>query len=217
VRVHKRPKRVKKPVKKEPKRKRIANDNYQTPLALVQSFFDAFPLQTAPEKFLEPGCGDHAPFAQVVKTRWPSCEVRGVDVREVSPPKGLFDVCDTCTDFLKWAPPEFKFDVVATNPPYSSEILLPFVRKCLAVTKDDGVVLLLLRAAWMESDSRRKFHEEEIFPRHMAFVSKRPSFTGDGKVDSTLYAFFTYDKAWDRPHGETFHLLSPPLDKPRWM
>lgn len=56
-----------------------------------------------------------------------------------------------------------------------------------------GVLIFLLRTAFLESKSRYEFWQENPL-NDLYVLSKRPSFTGDGKSDATSYSWFVWKK-----------------------
>jgi len=87
-----------------------------------------------------------------------------------------------------------KYDVIIGNPPYS--LAKEFVEKSLSCLKDDGVLIFLLRTAFLESKSRYEFWQQNPLSG-LYTLSKRPSFTGKG-TDATSYSWFVWDKGSDK-------------------
>ncbi|QYC52441.1 N-6-adenine-methyltransferase [Salmonella phage SSBI34] len=80
-----------------------------------------------------------------------------------------------------------RVDCIITNPPYS--LAQEFVEKA---HKDADVVIMLLRAGFLGSMKRFDFWGE--YPvDHLITLSKRPSFTDDGKTDGAEYCYFIWD------------------------
>lgn len=78
-------------------------------------------------------------------------------------------------------------DCIITNPPFS--IAMEFLEKSIG---EADVCIYLLRLGFLESVRRKEFHQK--YPvDHLIVLSKRPSFSGDGKTDGTAYAWFVYD------------------------
>lgn len=78
-------------------------------------------------------------------------------------------------------------DCIITNPPFS--IATEFLEKSL---EEADVCIYLLRLGFLESVRRQAFHQAHPVD-HLIVLSKRPSFSGDGKTDGTAYAWFVYD------------------------
>lgn len=87
-----------------------------------------------------------------------------------------------------------KYSIIIGNPPYSKAI--EFVKKSLELLEENGILILLLRTAFLESKSRYEFWQENPLNR-LYTLSKRPSFTGRG-TDATSYSWFIWEKNTDR-------------------
>lgn len=190
--------------------KRREADFYPTPKTLVakgvslalERYTDRtsiFPWATRNMSFLDPGCGPDARFAEHADTL---CfgDIVGVDIgtdRGI----GLSEKPNVSlywgVDFLDgedsdWGHPE-KYDIICGNPPFS--LAEQFVSRCLELVAPEGVVCLLLRLGFWESQARVPLLTE--FPPAMTYVlSQRPSFYSDsgiGKTDGTAYAYFVWD------------------------
>ena len=83
------------------------------------------------------------------------------------------------------------FDVIAGNPPYSHA--LEFVQAGLSILNPGGSLGFLLRLGFLASQRRSKFFAENPVTE-LHILSKRPSFTGDGRTDGSEYAFFVWRK-----------------------
>lgn len=84
-----------------------------------------------------------------------------------------------------------KYDVIIGNPPYS--LAKEFVEKSLNCLKDDGVLIFLLRTAFLESKSRYEFWQKNPLSG-LYTLSKRPSFI-NGRTDACSYSWFVWDKS----------------------
>lgn len=93
-------------------------------------------------------------------------------------------------NFLEWET-DRKFDIIIGNPPYS--LAMEFVEKSLSLLENDGVLVFLLRTAFLESKKRYEFWQDNII-NGLYVLSKRPSFTGKG-TDATSYSWFVWDKS----------------------
>ena len=69
-----------------------------------------------------------------------------------------------------------KYDLIIGNPPFNQAI--EFVEKCLGLLKPGGRLIFLLRTAFMESDQRFEFWQQEDHQLAGLYtLHKRPSFT----------------------------------------
>lgn len=170
------------------KHERRENDAYDTPAPLA-----AFIVRRAAEilgprarRLCEPGCGDTAPFSRAALDM--GMQASGCDMRDVSPISvdrcWNFEQCDF-TDIV--GPMSMRGEIFATNPPFS--LALPFVERMLGMVDPDGVVALLVRAAFLAGLKR-----QELYARHPpveAWVCvRRPSFAHGGTENSEYVALF---------------------------
>jgi len=96
-------------------------------------------------------------------------------------------------DFL--ADPTYRACIV-TNPPFS--LAFEFCQHALRVSER---VYFLLPLNFLGSDTRKAWFKEHE-PSALFILSKRPSFTPDGKTDSCVYAWFY----WGPDHRGVRHL-----------
>ena len=89
-----------------------------------------------------------------------------------------------------------KYDLIIGNPPFNQAI--EFVEKCLGLLKPGGRLIFLLRTAFMESDQRFEFWQQEDHQLAGLYtLHKRPSFTGHG-TDATSYSWFVWQPGSSR-------------------
>lgn len=103
------------------------------------------------------------------------------EVEHFSCPQDFLTLSKTTIDLNQY----FNFDAVVSNPPYT--YAEEFIVEGL---KYAPVVVYLLRTNFLESTKRAEF-----FQTHMPDVfvlSKRPSFSGDGKTDGTSYSWMIF-------------------------
>lgn len=112
-----------------------------------------------------------------------------MDIRENSPAEFHRDYLnDPCpTD----GPP----DIIISNPPFN--LALDFIRHSLAMVKDGGFVVMLLRLNFFGSASRNAFFKEYM-PRAAYVHHARMGFTPDGKTDSIEYMHAVWRKGPNR-------------------
>jgi len=152
------------------KAKRREHDYYPTPEYCIQSLFSVIDFKNLKDEmtFAEPCRGE----AQAIYKHLPE----GSQYCELSEGK----------DYLKstW---EQRPDCIITNPPFS--LAVEFLEKSLG---EADVSIYLLRLGFLESKVRLGFHQKNPV-NHLIVLSKRPSFTGNGRTDGTGYAWFVYD------------------------
>lgn len=173
---------------------RNRDDYYETPPWVTQHVLDGLALAEF-DCVLEP-CAGRGAILDVVAGAGFKGEVIAV---EVDPDRAAACRVNHPSarvinhDFLTLSPQELALPpdarvLVVTNPPFSHA--MEFIRACLPVTAHRGTVAMLLRLAFLESAKRRVFHQEN--GAHVRILTKRPSFTGDGKTDSVAYAWFLW-------------------------
>ena len=90
--------------------------------------------------------------------------------------------------------------LVIMNPPFSGA--MDFVKEAIgAQAPHRGTTAALLRLSFLEGQCRADFHA--LHPSDVYVLPKRPSFTGDGKSDSSAYAWF----CWGPGRGGRWQVL----------
>lgn len=77
-------------------------------------------------------------------------------------------------------------DLVLTNPPFKSAV--EFIERAISHSK---TVIMLLKLDLMGSAARKEFWSKNP-PSNLIVMNERPSFTGDGKSDGCVYAWFVW-------------------------
>lgn len=175
---------------------RRENDAYFTPDALAVACVATIPRDLDPEIVVEPSVGGGA-FARAVRARWPATYLVGVDVDSDAPGFAEVDV-RSVGDWLARAS-AFRgegVDLAVGNPPYCEAEA--HVRAALEAVPR---VAFLLRLGFLAGKDRGRGFWREHPPSVVHVVSRRPSFTGNGRSDGTEYAFFVWDRRPD-PRGE---------------
>lgn len=147
---------------------RHAADFYATPEAAFRPLLPY--LAKTPGPIWEPACGD----GRIIS--W---------MREFGIRAGGADLTEQY-DFLK--DNEYNGETILTNPPFS--LALEF---CDHAIKHAPHVFMLLRLNFLASRKRRDWWRQHT-PSALFILSERPSFTTDGKTDSTDYAWFYWGK-----------------------
>lgn len=161
---------------------RPESDFYPTPDSVVYDLFETVPKldpYTSGMTYLEPCYGSGKMYRHLpVGSRWAELDM-GVDYLNTQ-----FD----------------KVDCIITNPPFS--LAKEFLEKSLT---EATVVVYLLRLNFLSSQKRKEFWLKNK-PTSLAVLSKRPSFTRDGKTDSSDYGWFIFDKT-DKLKLDKFYFI----------
>ena len=179
---------------------RHPDDFYATPRWAVVAILEALCL---PEScmVLEPSCGDGAVLDVFAEVR-PDIEAWGMELsvsrsgearrRGHTVVTGDF-IDDVWMEPGQWAP----ISSVFGNPPYS--LAQEFVEHALGVVVDGTDVTFLLRLGFLASKRRAHLYAPGSGFRRLDVLPRRPSFTPDGKTDSSDYAWFTWRKGFEGP------------------
>jgi hypothetical protein len=89
-------------------------------------------------------------------------------------------------DFIT-SPDHQRYDFIVTNPPFS--LAKEFIDRALEVA---NCVIMLLPQSFFGSQSRKEWWKSHP-PTAQFILSKRPSFTGNGKTDSEVYSWVVWD------------------------
>lgn len=162
---------------------RHADDFYATPRWCIDAIL---PHLGRAHRTLDPCCGDGA----ILEAVRPFGHAYGIEIDE-----GRAEAARAKCHVVKvadalalprgaWDQP----DAIVTNPPFA--LALPFLERALAEVAEGGTVAFLLRLAWMAGQKRAAFHRAH--PSDVYVLSRRPSFTANGKSDSAEYAWFCF-------------------------
>lgn len=135
---------------------RKPHDFYPTPIPTIETFLDVFPLRGGIE-VLEPGAGS----GNIIKTlqKYGDFSIDAVEIRpEEAQHLQDLGVNVIIDDFLSMDLGK-KYDLIIGNTPFNQAI--EFVEKCLGLLKPGGRLIFLLRTAFMESDQRFEFWQQE--------------------------------------------------------
>lgn len=186
---------------------------YPTPPWPVHAVLDAIP-DLPNGLWVEPAIGDGAIVRAVEAHRpgrqnWIGFDIRNEAIeacRDRIDPALRLDANVFTADFLK-LPLGFPegVSVFITNPPFSKAEA--FARACLERANGQAHVLLLLRLAFLETQTRVAFHRD--YPADIYPLARRPSFVTEGEkkgqTDSCAYAWFYWGPGrggrWFTPIG----------------
>lgn len=170
--------------------KRNKYDFYSTPEYVTENILNNIDLSKYGCNVLEPSAGN-GNICRVFKNFYPDKNITAVELREEEM-QNLKQCSDKAVigDYLS-IDIGCKYDIIIGNPPYSKAI--EFVNKSLQLLNENGILIFLLRTAFLESKSRYNFWQVNKLSG-LYTLSKRPSFTGKG-TDATSYSWFVWDKS----------------------
>lgn len=164
---------------------RKLRDFYETPGWVTEALIDREPLHGP---VLDPACGDGA-ILKVLHRRGVG-PLAGNDIE----PGEAECYLRRCSDYLQ-TPARPRWPSVVMNPPY--RLAADFVRVALADVVRGGKVCALLRLNFLGSSRKRL---DLVGPgsqlRAVHALSRRPSFTGDGRSDACDYAWFIWEAGY---------------------
>jgi hypothetical protein len=169
---------------------RNKNDFYATPKDVVHNILQTINLNKYGDNILEPGAGN-GNICSTIKKIYPNKHITAIELRKEE--ENNLKQCSNIViidDYLNMNI-NCKYDIIIGNPPYS--IAIEFINTSLNILNNNGIIIFLLRTAFLESKSRYDFWQKNP-PSGLYTLSKRPSFTGHG-TDATSYSWFTWDKS----------------------
>ena len=175
-------------------RERNPRDFYRTPAWCVEVLLEH--EQLLPQIF-DPACGDGA-ILEVLKEA--GHEVHGLDIHAPSAMKAsaALGVPVWVGDFLDPERGNPTYCDVVMNPPYRQAA--EFIRAALERSGPREKVCALLRLNFLGS-SRKRLDlvgpDSELYK--VIVMSRRPSFTGDGRTDASEYAWYIYSRGHSGP------------------
>ena len=170
---------------------RPIHDFYPTPTASTVALFKSryLPLKEI-TNVLEPAAGQ-GHISKVCEKFLPKAKIVASD---------LIDYGSDCVipnvDFLK---ENFNgFDLIITNPPYNSKILMPFVKK--AIKETNRFVAMFLKLTFLEGIKRREFFKQNKQLKYvLVFSNRQPMYKGGIKTrqsNAIAYAWYIWDKKY---------------------
>lgn len=186
----------------KPLAKRRQYEHYPTASGLVEAMLQ-IPIisQNEFQRVCDPSAGTGV-FGAKYRTLFPRRNIlHGVELQPCLPNRHYDEWY--MMDFFRFASIQRRsYDLIMGNPPYGGthrDLAEMFVRTSIAMLEDDGVLIFLLRSAFLEGQNRGKnlFSQCKYRPSDIYQLSRRPSFTGNGKTDSTAYSAFVWNKGYE--------------------
>lgn len=184
--------------KRLPDAERRTLDCYDTPAWAVRRLLESYDLPVH-GRFIEPAYGGGAIVDVCLEwdpsvTKWTIFDIE---------PRGNGT---TKRDWIADQPDRFDdASLCISNPPYSiaQEFIEASFRQC-----PNADVVMLLRLGFLASEKRAKFFARYGVP-DLYILPNRPSFTEDGKTDSSDYAWFVWPKRRASQFGGIVKMLEP--------
>jgi hypothetical protein len=155
------------------------NDHYDTPVYTTRSLLKVHDIRYP---VLEP-CAGNSMIANMLNDG----DVVTNDINEMCRGDYVYDYLTN--DSLK----EIGFRTIITNPPFN--IAQENIEKSLEDVIVGGEVIMLLRLNFLGSQKRKTFWDSAPI-KHIYVLSKRPSFTKDGKTDSIEYMWAVFERGY---------------------
>ena len=171
---------------------RCVKDFYPTPSASTISLFKSNYIDLSKIKtVLEPAAGE-GHISEIAKEYLLNSHFTETDLFEYEN-KNIESGIDFLThNYNK------NFDLVITNPPYSKNTLMPFVKKSLEIS--NKYVVMFLKITFLESSSRYKFFKDNKNLKHILCFSNRQPVYKNGintkAGNAIMYAWFIWDKEY---------------------
>ena len=160
---------------------------YPTERPLIYAALNYF--SPAANSILDIGAGDGR-WGQIAAELSGASRLTGVDIRRLPRPSGFTDWFTG--DFLTWQRPAGGFfDLIVSNPPYN--IAEAVIYRAWEMLAPGGMMLMLLRLAFMAGIDRFRRLWAEIPPATVGVLSRRPSFYGGG-TNGTDYGVYCWRK-----------------------
>lgn len=167
--------------------KRREYDFYATPIEVVNNFLLNYKLPAG--DILEPSAGN-GNIIKAIKEYGYKNNITAIEIREEELNNLDLIADEVIIDNFLELDINRTYDIIIGNPPY--KYAKEFIEKCLSISNNNTIIIMLLRTAFLESKSRYKFWQDNPLSE-LHVLSKRPSFTGKG-TDATSYSWFIWDK-----------------------
>jgi hypothetical protein len=167
---------------------RHEHDFYETPQWATEAMISHFGMLHG--DVLDAGCGTGAIGGVVRRECRPAGgekyihSLDGVDIQDIPEEHRPIYKSFFKEDFMGFGKPQMYTHVVA-NPPYKHA--LEFIQRAMWLAPN---VTMLLRLNFLEGRKRLPFFQKHT--PDVLVLSRRPSFTGDGKTDATAYAWMRW-------------------------
>lgn len=163
----------------------------ETTKAILRRVVAPVALRTERLRVLDPCCGEGA-ILDAVRDTFDCVSCTGIELDEARAAKAGATHANALE--AEWP----ASDAIVVNPPFS--LAMPFVVR--AIEDDTAAVrCFLLRLAFLEGQCRAAFHKQ--YPSDIFVLPKRPSFSADGRSDSSAYAWFV----WGLGYGGRWSIL----------
>jgi len=164
-------------------------DTYYTPENVIHNFLDNYTLPNRKDiNILDPSAGKGS-FGKVIREKEYENNLTAMEIRKEEEKLLQEHHDNVIIDNFINAEVNDKYNIVIGNPPFS--YALDFVKKSFDIVSSDGIIIFLLRTAFLESKSRYDFWQKHPLSK-LYVLSKRPSFDNKG-TDSCSYSFFIWE------------------------
>lgn len=173
-------------------------DEYRTPVNVVRTIArELWRLEVLTpdvQSFIDPSAGGGA-WGQAIRPFLNNPYIVGYDIQNLPKPEG-YDMWYPETNFLKTQ--NWGFRLLATNPPFSRDIMMDFLHKCL---KSSYHVVLLFRTSFLASKTRyeKLFQHNYHGLKFILHCSRRIQFVGWDGVDHQEHIVVVFERGYRGP------------------